>query len=134
MKRTLVLTALLAAAPAFAQTSTIQAQSSSTTQAQTSKEQAAASTGTSSSLGTTQAGSLGATVGAKPVCTPSSTALTDCVSQPVSGVSNPVVTNSMDATGTFSTSTPGALVTPLDQTVDPRNVGGVSADGTARKP
>jgi len=132
MNRTLALAALLAAAPAFAQTSTIQAQSSRTTQAQTLKEQANTSSSSSSStLGTTSNG-LGATVGAKPVCTPSSIALTDCVSEPVSGVSNPVVTNSLDASGTFSTQAP--LVTPLDQTVDPRNVGGMSASGTAKKP
>jgi Tfp pilus assembly protein PilV len=130
MNRMLALAALLAVAPAFAQTSTIQAQSSGTTQAQTAKEQAnSSSSSSSSSLGTTS-NSLGATIGTKPVCTPSSMALTDCVSQPVSGVSNPVVTNSLDATGTFSTQAP--LVTPLDQTVDPRNAGGVSANGTTK--
>jgi len=131
MNRTLVLAALLAAVPAFAQTSTIQAQSASTTQAQTQKEQVG-STGTSNSLGATGSGSVAATAGAKPVCTPSSLALTDCVSTPASGTSNPVVTNSLDATGTFSTTAP--LVTPLDPSVDMRNADSLSASGTPKKP
>jgi hypothetical protein len=132
MNRTLALAALLAATPAFAQTSTLQAQSSSTTQSQVAKEQAETSVGTSSSLGAPPGTSAGALVGAPPVCTPSATGLTDCVAEPASGVRNPVVTNSLDATGTFSTAP--AIVTPLNEGADARNMGGASASGTPKKP
>lgn len=110
--RTLVLAALLAAAPAFAQTSGASAQSSATTQSQISKEQ--------SSSGTTASGNYSSSLtvppAAKPMCGSLGASATgslgdsrDCIPEPVSGVSNPVLPNastgnSLDATGTFSSS------------------------------
>ena len=115
---TLALAAIVAAAPAIAQTSGTSAQSSSTTQAQISRESANAST--SSSLGSSS--SLTMPSAAKPMCASLGASTTgsmgdsrECIPEPVSGVTNPVLPhaagNAMDATGTFS-SNPALSPTP----------------------
>jgi hypothetical protein len=123
----LVLAALVSAAPAFAQTSGLSAQSSATTQSTVAKEQARASAATNA----THPGpaTFGPAPAPKPSCAAVGKSLTgsmgeprDCVPEPYAGSSNAPNTtgtaNSLDASGTFSSS-PALSPTP-DVGVDAR--------------